>query len=270
MQLFAFALYAALSASPTAGLSQSQRQAFDSIAKEEFCHCQSALTIAGCLELRPGCKVGEHLGAFIAKGLQNGQSPLEIQSTLSTKVMGPYCARQKTLEVDQAPSLGKGNAPITVVEFADFRCGHCKNAAPLVKKALSRFGDKVRFVFVPFPLGNHPLSVLAAEAALAAGAQGKFFEMADLLFAHQGEVSQAVVDGFAKKLGLDLARFEKDLTTHAHKATLDTLRAQGEKAGIQGTPSFFVNGRPYTFDPDVYTLAHRFEMELDRNNGSCQ
>jgi protein-disulfide isomerase len=128
----------------------------------------------------------------------------------------------------------------------------------------------VRFVFAPFPLGGNPESVAAAEAALAAEAQGKFTAMQDVLFAHEGAYDVDTLKKLAQKAGLDVVRFEREMTARAYKDAAAAIKQEGQDVGVLGTPAFFVNGRPFDFDPDLYTFADRFELELDRNAGSCQ
>ncbi len=251
-------------------LSGRQREAFMAIASEEFCHCQSPLTIAGCLDLRPNCKMASHLGELIVRGLSTGSSKDEMLAFLSRQVLGPFCAAQKGIELPGAPSRGPERAKLTLVEFADFRCGHCKKAAPVIKQALKRYGSQVKFVFAPFPLGNNPLSVAAAEAALAAGAQGKFWEMQEALFAYDGELDQPALEKLAQKLGLDAKRFKQDLDAHTFRDKVLAWKQKGVDAGVQGTPAFFINGRPFEPDSELFGFEARFDMELDRNLGSCQ
>ncbi len=251
-------------------LSGQERQAFQSIAAEEFCGCGSALTIAGCLEMRPDCRTGGHLGSIIARALRRGDQREMVLGFLSQAVMAPLCGPARSFKLATAPRAGSSKAPLTVVEFADFRCGHCRRMAPVVKQALRSYGKKVHFVFAPFPLGGNPESTAAAEASLAAEAQGKFVPMAELLFAHEGTYDLPALKELAKKAGLDVARFEKDLGSPAIKGAVQAIKQEGTEAGIQGTPTFFVNGRQFDFDSEIFTFADRFELELDRNLGSCQ
>ncbi len=251
-------------------LPNAQRQAFERVAKEEFCGCQSALTVAGCLELRPDCHLASYLGQLIVDGLKNGASADDVLSFMSERVMGPFCSREQHIDLKGAPQIGRADAPITLVEFADFRCTHCKHTAPVVRQALSHWRKQVRFVFAPFPLSNHALSVGAAEAALAAFAQGKLEPMAKALFAQETELDEATVYAIAKRVGLDMKRFASAMKSHTYRDTVLALKEAGTHLGVESTPTFFVNGRRFEPDNDVFTFTRRFEMELARNQGSCQ
>jgi len=146
----------------------------------------------------------------------------------------------------QDHAAGPDNAPVTLVEYGDFECPYCGMAHPIVQAAQRELGSQLRFVFRHFPLAEaHPHARLAAQAAEAAGAQGRFWEMHDMLFEHQDALDMEDIVGYAKSLGLDTARFAHDLEsgTYAKKAR-DDFRS-GVRSGVNGTPTFFVNGTRY-------------------------
>ena len=256
-------------------LTEAQRSIFDRVSASEFCNCQSPLTVAGCLEMRPNCKIASHVAGIIKRGVQANVTADELMAFLSSSVMGPFCAPGKSINVSGAPSEGPPTAPVTLVEFADFRCPHCQKAAPIVHQALDhlskRYPHKVMFVFVPFPLQNHPLSLNAAQAALAADAQGKFRPMHDALMAHPtGDFETPVLLQLAQKAGLDTKRFAKDLQDGRFLDNVRSLKDLGAQVGIESTPAFFINGRRFEFDPTLMSIEDRVEMELDRELGNCQ
>jgi len=139
--------------------------------------------------------------------------------------------------------LGPDHAPVVVVEYGDFECPNCKQAATAVKILLSRFAGDVRFAFRHFPLEEvHPHARQAAEAAESAGAQGKFWEMHDLLFDHQSHLDPKRLHEHAEQLGLDLARFTAELADQVHLQRIREQVASGKRSGVRGTPAFFING----------------------------
>ena len=141
-------------------------------------------------------------------------------------------------------STGPAHAPVTVVEYGDFECPNCKQAAPAVKLLLSRFENRVRLVFRHFPLEEvHPHAVLAAEAAECAGAQHKFWQMHDLLFLHQPHLKPHDLRGYAERLELDLERFDSEMRDHLYLQRIREQQASARASGARGTPTFFVNGR---------------------------
>jgi len=194
----------------------------------------------------------------------------ELYALISREVMGPFCGAKKDIDLSSAPSEGDTKAPITVVEFADFRCPHCQLAAPMVHEAVKRLGNKVHFVFVPFPLQNHPQSLAAAEAILAANAQKKFRAMHDLMM-HKtdGIFDDVSLLSLAQKAGLNTKRFTEDLKSGKYKESVRKLKEMGLTLGLEGTPAVFINGRPYMMDSTLLSLDDRLQMELDRADGNC-
>jgi protein-disulfide isomerase len=146
----------------------------------------------------------------------------------------------------QDQAAGPDDAPVTLVEYGDYECPYCGMAYPIVKRAQQELGNQLRFVFRNFPLAEaHPHARLAAQAAEAAAAQGKFWEMHDMLFENQTALEPDDLVGYAKSIGLDITRFERDLEAGTFaKKVRDDFRS-GVRSGVNGTPTFFVNGKRY-------------------------
>jgi protein-disulfide isomerase len=139
--------------------------------------------------------------------------------------------------------LGAAHAPLTIVEYGDFECPNCKQAAPAVKLLLERFAGKVRFVFRHFPLEEvHPHALAAAEAAEAAAGQSKFWEMHDLLFENQSHLKTQHLRAYADRLGLDRARYTAEMDDHIYLQRIREHMQGGRDSGVHGTPGFFVGG----------------------------
>ena len=141
---------------------------------------------------------------------------------------------------------GPEDAPVTLVEYGDYECPYCGMAYQVVKSAQRELGKQLRFVFRNFPLAEaHPHARLAAQAAEAAAVQGKFWEMHDALFEHQEALEAEDIIGYAKSLGLDMVKYARDLqdATYA-KRVRDDFRS-GVRSGVNGTPTFFINGSRY-------------------------
>jgi protein-disulfide isomerase len=158
---------------------------------------------------------------------------------------------------------GPEDAPVTLIEYGDFECPHCKQAAPVCALLLKRFSDRVRFVYRHFPLEEvHPHALLAAEASEAAGAQGKFWEMHDLLFAHQHDLQLPRLRGLAGQLGLDVRRFTADLADHVHVHRVREHEESGRLSGVRATPTFFLNRRLCDVSYGVEQLERSVEAAL--------
>jgi protein-disulfide isomerase len=143
-----------------------------------------------------------------------------------------------------------------LVEYGDFECPYCGNAYPELKELRRRLGDGIGFEFRHFPLDEkHPHAFAAAEAAEAARAQGRFWQMHDLLFENQRHLEHDDLVGYARELGLDVDRFERELRDGVHADKVRADRAAGEEAGVSGTPALFVDGARYDGFYDAETLA---------------
>jgi len=139
---------------------------------------------------------------------------------------------------------GPAHAPVVIVEYGDFECPSCRQAAPVVNLVLERFGGSVAAVFRHFPLEeSHPHALLAAQAAECAGAQGKFWEMHDLLFDHQNQLQLKHLRGYAERLQLDLVRFDAELGDEIYLQRVREHIAGGVRSGVRNTPAFYLNGK---------------------------
>ena len=141
---------------------------------------------------------------------------------------------------------GKTNAPITLVEYGDYECPYCGQAYIAVKAAQKKLGDKLRFVFRNFPLSDmHPHAAHAAEAAEAAGEAGKFWEMHDALYEHQSSLGDANVKHLADKIGIDGNAIVEAIEESTYEARVYEDFMSGVRSGVNGTPTFFINGERY-------------------------
>lgn len=162
-------------------------------------------------------------------------------------------------------ALGLPDAPVMVVEYGDFECPNCKQAAPAVKLLLSRYAGRICFVYRHFPVeASHPHALQAAEAAEAANAQGKFWEMHDLLFDNQLHMERSDLRGYASSIGLDLAGFDRQLDEHVHLPLVRAQLATGQKSGVRSTPGFFVNGKILDVSFGLKSLADAIDKQLQK------
>jgi len=182
-------------------------------------------------------------------------------------------AQQKQIVGINAPSFGPTNAKVTVVEFADFQCPFSAKAAMVMKDLKDKYGTKVRFVFRQFPLEFHSNARKAAEAALAAHAQGKFWDYHDKLFAwgpsspdgaQNPDLTEESLEKYATQVGLDLDRFKKALDSKVLAQQVDTEIKLANSIGVRGTPTVYVNGKKASNATDYGTLAKAIDDELAR------
>jgi protein-disulfide isomerase len=151
---------------------------------------------------------------------------------------------------------GDMDAPVTLVEYGDYECPYCGQAEEVIRELLAQRDDDVRYVWRNLPLNDvHPSAQLAAEAAEAAGAQGRFWEMHDLLIQHQDELRPTHLRRYAEQIGLDLDRFRDELRRREHYQRVADDVTSADASGVAGTPSFFINGRRHEGSYDIDTLT---------------
>ena len=164
---------------------------------------------------------------------------------------------------DQGPSRGPADAPVTIVEFADFRCPHCRNMLPVLDRVLAAYPNDVRLVFVHLPLVSAE-SGRAAVAAVAAEHQGAFWEMHDFLFELQRQpLDEELLRGVVLRLGLDADRYSLDLRSDASVEEVEADLAAAEQMGIRGTPAYLVNGRLLEGTQPFGVFRQLIEAELE-------
>jgi protein-disulfide isomerase len=168
----------------------------------------------------------------------------------------------QAINLANAPALGPVGAPISLVEFADFECPFCAKNASAIHAVLKAYPTQVRLSFKNYPLPFHRESALAHEAALAAGEQGKFWEMYDLLFSNQDKLSREELIKRAEFLHLDMARFKAALHDHRFKIAVDADRQEGDRLGVDGTPFFFINGHAVSGAIDFKELKKLIDSAL--------
>lgn len=153
---------------------------------------------------------------------------------------------------------GSAGATVTLVEYGDYECSYCRAAYPVIKKIQKKMSKQLRFVFRNFPLTNiHPYAEISAEAAEAAGAQGKFWQMHDGLYENQETLSKEMIFALAQKIGLDMKMFTKDMESRTFKDKIRKDFMGGVKSGVNGTPTLFINGERFdqNFDGELLLEA---------------
>jgi protein-disulfide isomerase len=158
---------------------------------------------------------------------------------------------------------GGKNAKVTILEFSEFECPWCRVGAQLMDKVLARYGNRVRLIFLHSPIpGMHPQSPMAAEATLCAQAQGKFWAMHDLLFQNQHKLSRADLIKHARRIGLDVARFTRELDSHKYRPRVLADKQLGRKKGVEALPTFFVNGQKVEGAVKFHVMKRYIDAEL--------
>jgi protein-disulfide isomerase len=230
------------------------------MANELLSPCGEPVSVARCVAESKACKRCVPAARYLVRLVDDGYSRDEIRDIY--RVRYAEDTKIEKLTSHDSPLRGSPMAPVTIYEFSDFQCPHCKMAAPMLKKIVEESDGKVKLIFKQYPLPMHPKAREASKATIAADKQGKFWEMHDLLFEKQEELQTANLDDYAKKIGLDMKRFKADMQSKDADQKIAADRAEGEAAGVDSTPSVFVNDRRFVFPPDE--LGDYVREELDR------
>jgi protein-disulfide isomerase len=207
-----------------------------------------AVSIAECLIEKRPCPACLPAARIVAKAVRDGMTPEQVHNLYKARF---DAASVRSIPLEGSPSRGPDAAPVVIVEFADFECPFCQKLAPQLDQMWEAHRDKVRFVYKFFPLSAHPHGEIAARAAIAAQMQSRFWEMHHELFANGQHLEESDLNGYAKKLGLDVDRFRIDMASAAAKARIDADRELADRLGVKGTPSLFIDGREYDPKMDI-------------------
>jgi protein-disulfide isomerase len=248
------------------GLNAGQQKLVLDILRSEDCTCGCGMKVAECRVKDPACSYSKGMAALVVKGIKEGKSVEAVRAALANL---PHRKPNQILEdpvaiaTAGAPSKGAANPKLTIVEFSDFQCPYCSIAMAHAYSVLKMYPNDVRLVFKQFPLDQlHPQARMAAEAALAANAQGKFWEMHDKLFALSRRLSKESITAAAAEIGLNMQQFTADFSSGKYKKAVETDVAEGNTLGIQGTPTFFLNGRRYNGAFELDAVKGLIDQEL--------
>jgi protein-disulfide isomerase len=198
-------------------------------------------------KLPPFGEVKDEIAAFIRDRKNDAALKAytdKLRAEAKVETLLPPAALPKVAVEAVGPSRGTAGAPVTIVEFSDYECPFCSKAEPMVKQIMKDYDGKVRLVYREFPLQMHAHAQKASEAALCALDQGKYWELHEKLFENQRALEVADLKGYAKDLGLDGAKFDQCLDSDAKAKDVEASQKAGDEAGVNGTPAFFINGRP--------------------------
>jgi protein-disulfide isomerase len=159
---------------------------------------------------------------------------------------------------------GSADAAVTLLQYGDYECPYCGAAYPIIKEVQAQMGERLRFVFRNFPITtSHPHAEQAAEAAEAAGEQEKFWEMHDVLYENQSHLEDGDLHRYAEQLALDLGAFDRDLAEHVYAGRVHADFMSGVRSGVNGTPTFYVNGIRHDDSYDAATLLTALERAAE-------
>jgi protein-disulfide isomerase len=212
--------------------------------------------------------VGQIKGYLEQQG--QGKAREAFFGALKTKYVTQVLLEPLRVSVESAgfPARGPANAPVTIVEFSDFQCPYCSRIRPTLEQLLAKYPSQVRLVFRQYPLPMHPNAAKAAEAALCANDQGKFWEMHDSMFDDQGGLAADALKAKAAKLGMDAQAFGSCLDSGVKADRVQADMEAGSAAGVSGTPAMFVNGRFINGAVPLEEITKVVDDELRRKGGN--
>jgi protein-disulfide isomerase len=248
------------------GMTAPQKQSVLKLLRESDCSCGCGMKVAQCRVEDPKCSYSRSLAAIAVKGVRDSKSSEEIQKALAaTAAPRKVLEDPITLRTAGSPQKGPADARITLVEFSDFQCPYCSKAVLEIDAVLKAFPKDVRLIYKQFPLSEiHSRAMLASQAALAAHAQGKFWPMHDKMFADNRNLTRENMLKWARELGLDMKRFTADMDSPETRKQIAHDLTDGEQAGVDGTPSVFVNGKHYNGSLEPQAFGEILKAELKR------
>jgi protein-disulfide isomerase len=235
-----------------AGLTAAQKATALKVLREEDCSCGCGMKTAECRVKDPSCYYSQGLASVVVSSIKAGKTEKEaLAAAIGSKfAQGPQqdtrlLSDPVSIPTAGAPVIGPSNAPLTLIEFSDFQCPYCIKAVPQLHALLKAYPTQVKLIFKEYPLEIHSQAAFAALAAEAANKQGKFWPMHDALFSHRQDLSRQSVLAIAQGIGLEMKRFEADLNSPETKQRVVRDIQDGDRAGVEGTPTLFINGQRY-------------------------
>jgi protein-disulfide isomerase len=220
-----------------------------------------------------GERQGHAAGAAVAERLTAIETKLadleKARAAAPARAERPSLAPAEALKVIQvsgAPIRGNPSAPVTIVEYGDFQCPYCEKSRPTLQQILETYPKEVRLVYKHFPLSFHRDAMNAHRASLAAGEQGKFWEMHDLIFANPRRLAPEKMREHAEKLSLDMAKFDADYASERVAKKIEADQAEGRRALVRGTPAFFVNGKMISGAQPFEAFKREIDAALGRKD----
>ena len=244
-----------------AKLDDVKRKVFDQVVNRQASACGKGHSLLYSVKHDGACRASFYAVRYIARLADSGASESEVDEKVEQRFRAPHVPY---IDVSQAPSRGSLSGRVTVVEFADYECEHCKQAQALMHTLLAEYAKDITLYFKHFPLGGHVNSLNAALGAAAAQNQGKFWQFGDKVWENSEHLTPAVLESIAKEIGLDFSRWYADVGSEVVRTHVQRDRSEGRSLEIRRTPAIFINGRRYSDELDVGSLKDWIDEELGR------
>jgi 2-hydroxychromene-2-carboxylate isomerase len=238
-----------------------ERKVFYRVVNHEPSACGKGHSLIYSVKHDSACRASFYAVRYVAHLVDSGFTDSEIGEKLEKRFRSPRAPR---IDVSLAPVKGNASGRITVIEFVDYECPHCKHAQALMRQVVEEYPKDLKMYFKHFPLSSHANARLAAEGAVAAHKQGKFWPFNEKVWANSENLTPAVLEKAAKEVGLDVARWRADIESDAVKGQVQADKSEGNDLGILATPSIYINGRKYEDPLEIASLKDWIDEELGR------
>jgi protein-disulfide isomerase len=252
----------------TSALTAREQHEWSTYVSELLAPCSDQpVSLAQCIKESRPCALCLPAAKFLVQRVTRGGTRSQVESAFRMR-FSPDAV--KTVEEGDSPAKGAKDAPVVIVEWADFQCPYCGAAAPILDKLVEEYPGNLRLVFKNYPLASHEHSEIAARGAVAAGKQGKFWELHHKLFENQATgLDRDEVLRLAKDVGVDEKKFVADMDSEAAADAVNKDRKQAEKLELRGTPMIYINGRH--FELEQFNLLEDvndwIELEIEQRTG---
>lgn len=251
----------------TANLTSREKREWSTYVSELLAPCpEQPVSVAQCVKEKRACPACLPAARYLLSQVKLGRTRSQVEGAFRTRFASDQVVQ---VEIGDSPARGPENAPVTVVEFADFECPMCQMARPMIDKVLGNYAGRVRFVFKNFPLSIHENSDLAARASVAAGRQGMFWQMHEKMFENGAPLDRPKLEHLAHDVGLDPKKFDADLDSEAVADRVARDRKLGDSLNLSGTPTLYIDGRRFEHSSDFeQDLKDWIDLELELKGAS--
>jgi hypothetical protein len=241
-------------------LDEFKRKVFDQVVNREPSACGKGHSLLYSVKHDSSCRASFYAVRYVARLADSGLSESEIGEKLSQRFRVP---RVPYIDVSQAPSKGSPSGRVTIVEFADYECTHCKEMQTLIPPLLAKYSNDVTLYFKHFPISSRN-ALNAALATAAAQNQGKFWQLSDKVWENSEHLTPALLESIAKEIDLDFSRWYGDIGSEEVRAHVQRDKTEARALEIHRTPAIFINSRRYTDELDLPSLEDWIDEELGR------
>lgn len=251
------------------GLTAAQQKMVLTVLRDFGCPCGCSMQVAQCRVEDPACGQSQSLASIAIEGAGAGKTEAQIRKALAESNLVKAAGQRNRILLDPvaintlgSPVKGPAGARVTIVEFSDFQCPFCVKAVGELEAVLKAYPNDVRLIYKQFPLDTHSQAELASRASLAAHAQGKFWALHDKMYANHRAINRAAILGWAKELGMAMDAFTAAMDSPAGAAAVRRDLADGYRAGVEATPTIFINGKKYQGALNAAVLGPLIANEL--------